>query len=114
MADFSKNTIEQAGEYKLDTVEIISYRRHGGESRPYKMDIKPIVLNVEMTEDILTNTLVGAVTVYDTQDVSTVLTITGLEKLNLRFYSPGFPGGNAVEEEGHPFQIYKIDEVRVD
>src|SRR5210317_2016973 len=114
MADFTKSNIEQAGDYSLDIVEIISYRRHGGESTPYKMDIRPITLNIELTEDILTNTLVGAITVYDTQDVRTVLPITGLEKLNLRFNTPGLPGVNAVEEEGHPFQIYKIDEVRVD
>jgi len=114
MADFSSNTIEQAGEYKLDTIEIISYRRHGGESTPYKMDIKNITLNVELTEDIFTNTMVGAVTVYDTQDVRTVLPITGLEKLNLKFNTPGLPGVNGVEEDGFPFQIYKIDEVRVD
>ena len=114
MADFTKSNIEQAGDYSLDIVEIISYRRHGGESTPYKMDIRPITLNVELTEDILTNTLVGAITVYDTQDVRTMLPITGLEKLNLRFSTPGINGVNAVEEEGHPFQIYKIDEVRVD
>ena len=114
MANFSQNTIEQAGEYKLQTVEIISYRRHGGESTPYKMDIKPITINVELTEDIMSDALVGAITVYDTQDVRTVLPITGLEKLNLRFNTPGLPGVNGVEEEGFPFQIYKIDQVRVD
>ena len=114
MADFSKHTLEQAGEYKLETVEIISYRRHGGESTPYKMDIKPITLNVELTEDILADGLVGAITVYDTQDVRTVLPITGLEKLNLKFNTPGLPGVNGVEEDGFPFQIYKIDQVRVD
>ena len=114
MADFSQHTIEQAGEYKLDTVEIISYRRHGGESTPYKMDIKPITLNVELTEDIFADGLVGAITVYDTQDIRTVLPITGLEKLNLKFNTPGLPGVNGVEEDGFPFQIYKIDQVRVD
>ena len=114
MADYTKSNIEQAGDYSLDIVEIISYRRHGGESKPYKMDIRPITLNIELTEDILTNTMVGAITVYDTQDVRTILPITGLEKLNLRFSTPGLKGVEAVEEDGHPFQIYKIDEVRVD
>ena len=114
MADYSKNNITQAGDYKLDTIELISYRRHAGESKPYRMDIKSITLNVELTEDIFTNTMVGAITVYDTQDVRTVLPITGLEKLNLKFNTPGLNGVNAVEEDGHPFQVYKISEVRVD
>ena len=114
MANFSEHTIEQAGEYKLQTIEIISYRKHGGESTPYKMDIKPITINVELTEDIFADGLVGAVTVYDTQDIRTVLPITGLERLNLKFNTPGLPGVNGVEDEGFPFQIYKIDQVRVD
>ena len=58
--------------------------------------------------------MVGTVTVYDTQDIRTVLPITGLEKLNLKFNTPGLTGVNAVEEEGHPFQVYKIDQVRTD
>jgi len=109
-----RNTITQAGDYQLEIVELISYRMHGGESKPYRMNIKPIVINIELTEDIFTNNMVGAITVYDTQDVRTILPITGLERLNLKFSTPGLPGVNANEEEGYPFQIYKIDEVRVD
>lgn len=106
--------INQAGDYQLDVIEIISYRRHGAEQKPYTMDIKPITLNVELTEDIFTSTMNGAITVYDSQDIRTVLPITGLEKLNLRFNTPGMRGINAVQDEGYPFQIYKIDEVRPD
>ena len=109
-----RNTINQAGDYQLDVVELISYRKHGGESSPYRMNIKNITVNIELTEDIFSNTLVGAITVYDTQDVRTVLPITGLERLNLKFSTPGMTGVNAIEEEGFPFQVYKIDEVRVD
>jgi hypothetical protein len=108
------NRIKQAGEYTLDKVELISYRRHQGEQTPHKVNIKPITLNVELTEDIYSNTMVGAITVYDMQDIRTVLPITGMEKLNLVFSTPGIEGVNATEEDGYPFQIYKIDEVRQD
>ena len=47
-----ENKIKQAGEYTLDKVELISYRRHQGEQTPHKVNIKPITLNVELTEDI--------------------------------------------------------------
>ena len=109
-----ENKIKQAGEYTLDKVELISYRRHQGEQTPHKVNIKPITLNVELTEDIYSNTMVGAITVYDMQDIRTVLPITGMEKLNLVFSTPGIEGVNATEEDGYPFQIYKIDEVRQD
>ena len=110
----AENKIKQAGEYTLDKVELISYRRHQGEQTPHKVNIKPITLNVELTEDIYTSTMVGAITVYDMQDIRTVLPITGLEKINLVFSTPGMVGVNATEEDGYPFQIYKIDEVRQD
>mgnify|MGYP001156854827 CR=1 FL=1 len=108
------NTITQAGDYQLELAEIISYRLHGGESKPYRMDIKNIIMSLELTEDIFNATMFGVITVYDTQDVRTVLPITGLEKLNLKFSTPGVPGIRATEEEGFPFQIHRIDEVRVD
>ena len=46
------NTITQAGDYQLELAEIISYRLHGGESKPYRMDIKNIILSIELTEDV--------------------------------------------------------------
>ena len=78
------NILNQAGDYQIDIAEIISYRLHGGESTPYRMNILGIILSIELTEDILSNNMVGVLTVYDTQDVRTVLPITGLEKLNLK------------------------------
>ena len=107
-------TLTSAGDYNLSQVELISYRIHGDEKKPYRIDLKPITLAIELTEDLFQQTMVGTVTVYDTQDIRTVLPITGLEKLNLKFNTPGLTGVNAVEGEGHPFQVYKIDQVRTD
>ena len=107
-------TLTSAGDYNLSQIELISYRVHGDEKKPYRIDLKPITLAVELTEDLFQQTMVGTVTVYDTQDIRTVLPITGLEKLNLKFNTTGLTGVNAVEGEGHPFQVYKIDQVRTD
>ena len=104
-------TLTSAGDYNLSQIELISYRIHGDEKKPYRIDLKPITLAVELTEDLFQHTLVGTITVYDTQDIRTVLPITGLEKLNLKFNTQGLTGVNAVEGEGHAFQVYKIDEV---
>ena len=108
------NVIEKPGDYNLNTVKILSYRKNDSEGRLYEYDIKPIVLTIELTEDIFNGFMSGNVIVKDAQDIRSVLPITGLEKLELKFSTPGMPGVKAVREEGHPFHIYKIEGVQVD
>ena len=114
MAGINSNQLTQAGDYTLELIELISYRINGEENTPYRMNIKPITLSVELTEDIFKSSMTGVIRVYDTQDVRTVLPITGLERLNLKFSTPGMRGVVANEDEGHPFHIYKVDNVRQD
>ena len=114
MAILESEILDKVGKYNLTQLDIISYQQQKDESAPKVMDIKGIADIINLHEDILTHTLYGSVTVYDTQDIRTVLPITGLEKLNLKFNTPGLTGVNAVEGEGHPFQVYKIDQVRTD
>ena len=112
MADITSNNpnlIERAGDYNLEVVNIISYRFSQEDGVPYQMDMKPSTVSVEVYEDIYHSCVSGILTVFDSQDVRTVLPITGLEKLELKFSTPGMPGYNAVREEGHPFQIFKIE-----
>ena len=108
------NLLEQAGDYNLEVVNIISYRRNDTDGTQYEMDIKNIVVGIELKEDIFSNVITGQVMVYDAQDVRTVLPITGLEKLELKFSTPGMPGVDATRENGFPFQIYKIENVKAD
>ena len=114
MADLEKNVLDRVGKYNLSELSIISYRQDKEESKPKFIDIKGITLTMNITEDIFNNTLSGAVTVYDTQDIRTVLPLTGLERLSLKFNTPGCPGYNMSENGGVPFQIYKVDSVRKD
>jgi len=114
MADLEKNVLDRVGKYNLSELSIISYRQDKEESKPKFIDIKGITLTMNITEDIFNNTLSGAVTVYDTQDIRTVLPLTGLERLSLKFNTPGCPGYNMTENNGIPFQIYKVDLVRKD
>jgi len=106
--------LKKAGEYNLEQVELISYRNHGEEGGVITMDIKPITIQVELLEDLSQHFLSGAITVYDTQDVRTVLPITGLERLKLKFNTPGMPGYSFNETDGVPFQVYKIEQVKID
>jgi len=114
MADLEKNVLDRVGKYNLSELSIISYRQDKEESKPKFIDIKGITLTMNITEDLFSNTLSGSVTVYDTQDIRTVLPLTGLERLSLKFNTPGCPGYNMSENGGVPFQIYKVDSVRKD
>ena len=46
---------------------------------------------MSITEDIFSNNIMGSVTVYDSQDIRTLLPTTGLERLSFKFNTPGLP-----------------------
>ena len=108
------NVIHQPGDYNLETVNIISYRKNDAEGILYEYNIKPIVISVELTEDIFTGFMSGNIIIKDAQDIRSVLPITGLEKLELAFSTPGMKGVRALRDEGHPFHIYKIEGMIID
>ena len=116
MAD-NKERIIKAGDYNLDVAEILSYKIAGGvpgEVAPFRVDIQNIILSVELQQSIFSRTMIGKIQVHDTKDVRTLLPIVGLERLNLKFHTPGLTGVNATANEGHPFHIYKIESVTPD
>jgi hypothetical protein len=108
------NTIQNSEDLSLSVAEIISYRMAGGapgRQQPITVDIKNIILKISLDEDIYEHSMVGKIQIYDTVDVRTILPITGLERLNLKFNTPGLTGISAIANEGHPFHIYKIQTV---
>ena len=113
MAQTDRDVFDKVGQYNLSEIAIISYR-FADDSKPRKIDISGILYNFEITEDILLNNVVGSIIVYDMQDIRTIMPMVGLERLSLKFNSPGMPGYDYSEDTGTPLQIYKIDRVRKD
>ena len=111
MAILQSDILDKVGKYNLSTLDIISYRQQKDESAPKVMDIKGITELMTITEDILSNTLSGVISVYDTGDIRSVFPLTGLERLSVKFNTPGLPGYDYTEDNGTPFQIYKVDKV---
>ena len=112
-----KERLIKAGDYNLDVAEILSYKIAGGVpggQTPFRIDIQNIIVSLELQQSIFNRTMVGKLTVYDTKDVRSVVPIVGLERLNLKFQTPGLSGINAVANDGHPFHIYKIEAVAPD
>src|SRR5210317_952659 len=114
MATLERDILDKVGKYNLEELSIISYRQDKDESLPKEIDIKGIALTMSITEDIFLNTLSGTVTVFDTQDIRTVFPLTGLERLSLKFNTPGMPGYDMTVDNGTPFQIYKVDKITKD
>ena len=111
MAILESQILDKVGKYNLTTLDIISYRQQKSESAPKVMDIKGIADVVTLTESILDNTISGVVTVYDTGDIRSIFPLTGLERLSIKFNTPGLPSYDYTEDNGTPFHIYKIDNV---
>ena len=114
MAQIERDAFDKPGQYNLTELAILSYRQNKEESLPNRMDIKGITFNFEIAEDILTNNVVGSVIVYDMQDVRTLMPLTGLERISIKFNSPGIKGYDYSEDTGIPLQIYKVDKVKRD
>ena len=112
MATLERDILDKVGKYNLSELTIISYRQDKEESKPKTIDIRCITLTLSITEDIFSNNLVGSLVVYDTQDIRSIFPITGLERLSLKLNTPGLPGFNYTEDNGVPFQIYKVDNVK--
>ena len=78
-----QDILGKAGDYNLETCEIVSYRL-AENNLPRTIDIKLITGSIELTENIFDTCMVGKLQVYDSQDVRTILPITGMDKLNLK------------------------------
>ena len=111
MAIRKTDILDKVGKYNLTTLDIISYRQQKDESDPKIIDIKGIAEVVTITEDIFSHTLSGVIAVYDTNDIRSILPLTGLERLALEFNTPGLPGYDFTIENGTPFHIYKVDKI---
>ena len=109
MAIRESEILDKVGKYNLTTLDIISYQQQKAESAPKVMDIKGIADVIYIHEDILRHTIYGSVIVYDTQDIRSILPLTGLERLALKVNTPGLPGYDFTEDNGTPFHIYKVD-----
>ena len=108
-----ENRIQRPGDYYLTKAEILSYKLVDGE-KPFTVNILNLIATVTLTENIENPFLEGVIQVLDANDIRTILPITGLERLHLRFGSPGSTGVNAVAPTGDPFYIYKIETVKED
>ena len=111
-----KDTIKFAGDYNLDVCTIVSYKKSvDNADQCIRYNILPQVMSLSLVEDISLQVITGEINVADAQDIRTLLPLTGMERLELKFYTPGASDHNkveALEEKTEPFYIYKIERIR--
>ena len=111
MANQKQDTIDFAGDYKLDNVFL---HNHLGEIT----DIKGVMIELNIFESIYSNALTGSIVIADAQNLIGKLQINGTERIAFKLSTPGTKGGDqrdmvdASVETGHPFHIYKITDRR--
>jgi hypothetical protein len=112
----NKDTLKFAGDFQLDVCTLISYRKSAeAQDQAVRVNILPQVLTISYVEDITLQCISGEIVLSDVQDIRTSLPLTGMERLELKFYTPGSGQGDrveALEETSDPYYVYKIEKVR--
>ena len=105
MANQKLDSVEFAGDYKLDHVFL---HDHMGDIT----DIKKVMIELNIYESIYSNALTGSIVIADAQNLISKLEINGTERISFKLSTPGAIDTRSIVdasvETGHPFHVYKI------
>ena len=93
-----------AGDYNLTHIDLYN---HKGQV----IDLKNIVLELNIYESIYKNAVTGSIVVTDANNFIGKMEIQGLEKLAFKIETPGVDEINSIDASittGEPFHVYKI------
>ena len=95
-----------AGDYVLDRVVLTN---HVG----YKVDIKYLMVEMNIYESIYKNAVTGSIVIADEGNQIARMSVQGLERISFHLKTPGVSYGkgdviDASDETGYPFHVYKI------
>lgn len=106
--------IEQAGDYNLASIVIHNHENSGLSTRTEGTDIKHLVQELNIYEDMLSNTISGTVVIGDSLNLIANLPIQGTERLSFKLATPGAHRPEHIidctDESGHPMHVYKLSD----
>ena len=111
-SDNQDNIINYAGDFRLKTCNIISYRKASNSEKALRFNMAPQCMALSFIESVTTPFITGSLDITDGQDIRTLLPITGNERLELRCFTPGQREINFTEDTTGTLNIYKIDRIR--
>jgi len=112
-SDNQDNIINYAGDFRLKTCNIISFRKAEGSEKAFRVNILPQTMNITLVEDVTLPCINGSIDVADGQDFRTMLPLTGNERLELHVFTPGQREIKYMEVTGTTLNVYKVDKIRI-
>jgi len=102
--------LKNAGQYVLSDVVLVSYvSADGNSNQPKRISIRSLVTEINVYESLTNKTLSGNIVLTDAQNVANHLPLTGYERIEFRFFTPGTSRSfDFTSQTGHPMFIYKI------
>ena len=102
--------IDRAGAFSLGGVNLISYSSFDGDGTPKRLDIRNLLVEFNIYEDINSPFLSGDLTLIDGTNAIQELPITGFERLEFFFRSPNTEKGfDFSVKSGHPMFVYALE-----
>mgnify|MGYP003140087926 CR=1 FL=1 len=102
--------IDRAGAFQLGGVNLISYSSFDGDGTPKRLDIRNLLVEFNIYEDINSPFLSGDLTLIDGTNAIQELPITGFERLEFFFRSPNTDKGfDFSVKSGHPMFVYALE-----
>ena len=100
---------DRPGAFDLGDVILVSYRSFDGAGTPKRLDIRNLITEFNIYESIEGNFLSGDMTLLDATNAIQNLPITGFERLEFFFRTPGTTKGFDFSiKSGHPMFVYSL------
>ena len=104
-----ESVLKKPGQYLLTDVNLVSYGSQTNDNNPKKIEVATMMGELNIYESIYNKTLSGNMVLVDTNNIIAALPLTGNERIEFKFFTPGSPFAyDFTEKSGHPMYIYKI------
>ena len=101
--------VDRPGAFELGSVNLISYKSFDGSGTPKRLDIRNLIVEVSIYENLHRPFITGDMTLLDATNAIQELPITGFERVEFFFRTPGTDKGfDFSVKSGHPMFVYSL------
>ena len=101
--------VDRPGAFELSDVILISYQSFDGSDTPKRLSIRSLVQEISIYESLDGKFLSGDMTLLDATNAIQTLPITGFERVEFFFRTPGTDKGfDFSVATGHPMFVYAL------
>ena len=102
--------VDRPGAFELSDVILISYQSFDGSGTPKRLSIRSLVQEISIYESLDGKFLSGDMTLLDATNAIQTLPITGFERVEFFFRTPGTDKGfDFSVKSGHPMFVYALE-----